>query len=131
MCLYLFLGQRQFGMRILSYQYLQWQIEQLGLLVEELDPNNLHRLLKALEGLDGLIDDLLEVLVFSGNKNSAPYKVAKETEEKRLALIAILEEPPGEEDAFELGIIYLQRSICSLAGALRAKSAVAFPFSMN
>ncbi|MCB0559703.1 MAG: hypothetical protein H6573_10720 [Lewinellaceae bacterium] len=118
------------NMRILSYEYLQWQIRQLSSLVEELDPHNFHRLLKAMNEVEELTEDLLEVLAFSGNKHTASYEAAFEAGEKRTALAALLEYPSDYEE-LELGVIHLQKAICKLARVLQAKLAVAFPFSLN
>ena len=118
------------NMRILSYEYLQWQIRELGSLVEELDPHNFRRLLKAMDEVAELIEDLLEVLAFSGNKHTASYEAAFIAGEKRTALSVLLEYP-SEDEELELGVIHLQKAICVLARALQAKLAVAFPFSLN
>ncbi|MCO6490960.1 MAG: hypothetical protein J5I98_21260 [Phaeodactylibacter sp.] len=118
-------------MRILSHKYLQWRIGQLGSLLDELDTYNLSRLLKALDGLEMLIEDLTEVLACSGNKHTSPYEVALLVEEKRTMLKQLLEEPTGNDEELELSAIHLQRAIYKLARSLQATSAVAFPFSMN
>lgn len=118
-------------MRILSYEYLQWRARQLALLEKELDPHNFHRLLQALDGLESLISDLMEVLTHSGNKDTAPYEAAFIAEEKRVTLRELLEGLAEDEEELEMGVVCLQRAIRMLAKALRAKLAVAFPFSMN
>ena len=118
-------------MRILSYEYLQWQGWQLRALVGELDPHNLHRLLRALDKLESLIDDLLEVLIHSGNKGTASYESAYRVEEKRIAVRELLEGLTEDERSLELSIIHLQWAVLTLGRVLQAKLAVAFPFSMN
>lgn len=117
--------------RILSYKYLQWRIGQLGSLLEELDSHNLSRLLKALDGLEMLIEDLAEVLACSGNKHTTPYEAASKVEQRRAALRELLEESTGNDEELELGVVHLQRAIYKLARSLQATLAVAFPFSMN
>ena len=117
--------------RILSYKYLQWRIGQLGSLVEELDSHNFRRLLKALDGLELLIEDLTEVLACSGNKNTISYEAASKVEERRTALRELLEESTENDEELELGVVHLQRAIYKLAKSLQATLAVAFPFSMN
>lgn len=118
-------------MRILSYEYLQWRARQLGTLADELDPHNFHRLLRALDGLESLTNDLIEVLAHSGNKDTASYEAARRAEEQRIALRELLEGLAGNEEELEPGIGQLQRAVRALARALQAKLAVAFPFSMN
>ncbi|MCO6479141.1 MAG: hypothetical protein J5I94_21070 [Phaeodactylibacter sp.] len=118
-------------MRILSYEYLQWRARQLATLPGELDPHNLHRLLRALDRLDSLLADLEEVLVHSGNKNTASYEAATLAEKRLASLRALLEGMAGNDEELEHGILLLQQALYGLARALQAKLAVAFPFSMN
>lgn len=118
-------------MRILSYPYLQWRIRQLGTLVEELDPQNFHRLLRALDRLELLAEDLSEVLADSGNRETAAYEAAAVVEEKRFELRMLLEEPTVNDEGLEAGIAGLHRAMYKLARSLQATLSVSFPFSMN
>ncbi len=118
-------------MRILSYEYLQWRARQLGALSGELDPHNLHRLLRALDRLEALMADLMEVLVHSGNKYSTSYEAASLAEARLMSLRVLLEGLAEKEEELEHGILQLRQALYGLGRSLRAKLALAFPFSLN
>lgn len=116
---------------ILSLEYLRGLIARLDVVQRQLEPGNSYHLIKALDELHIILEDLKLVLVRSGNKDSEPYDMLQSVEDHYNGVRSLLVRLSNDDFQLNIGISKLKRAIGRMSVKMREKEDIAVRFSLN
>lgn len=116
---------------VLSLEYLRALIGRLEAVHHRLESGNFHHLIKALDELHAILEDLKLVLAKSGNKDSEPYDMVSNAEDHYKNVRSLLGRLSDDDYQLNIGLSKLKRAIGRITVKMKEKEDIAVLFSLN